>query len=294
MDSREDSSNCLSNLTFYWFRELAKLGYQRQLKSIDQLYSLPSSLNVESVSARFQSFYVGKVKHKSSEDTRLSWAFLNGIFKCLGLKFILLGMFHLIIRLKPEIGLTRSFVGVFQISYDLLQFSSPMLLNLMVINVEKQDGLKAGYVFALLLVVCSLALAFMNVHINYTTEKFCLQIRTILLSLMYRKVCFVKTSQLSSTSASFTIANVSSFISADIDMILYALPNIHLSWSKPIQLLVAFYLLYDQIGVSFVVGMLVVVLLIPLNKLISKKIGVVFSNLMHHKDKRVQVGGVCN
>ncbi len=185
----------------------------------------------------------------------------------------------------------RCFEGLFQIAYDLLQFSCPLLLGLLVKHVENQESLSSGYCYSGVLVMCMLLLAFANVHINYLMDKLCIRIRTVLFSLLYNKTCLVKTSELhdAHASSSFTIANISSFISMDIDTIVYAFPCIHLCWSKPIQLFVAFYLLYGQIGVSCVTGIIVVIMLIPLNKILSKKIGTVYGNLMMHKDKRVKV-----
>ena len=41
-------------------------------------------------------------------------------------------------------------------------------------------------------------------------------------------------------------------MSIDTDSIVNAVPNIHSLWSMPFQLIVTFYLLYYQIGISFV------------------------------------------
>ncbi len=181
------------------------------------------------------------------------------------------------------------FQGLLQIFYDLLQFSCPMLLNLLVTHLSNRESLQKGWHYASLLAACSLVLAFSNVHINYLMDKIRIQTRTAILSIIHHKACFVKTNQCNNQSSSTTLGNISSFLSADIETILYAFSCIHLAWSKPIQVVVAFYLLYAQIGPACLVGLLVVVALIPLNRVLSHRVGIAHENLMKHKDKRVKV-----
>lgn len=56
------------------------------------------------------------------------------------------------------------------------------------------------------------------------------------------------------------------------------------------QVAVALYLLYGQVGVSFLAGLVFAVLLIPVNRYIANKIGELSSAMMKQKDARVNVG----
>lgn len=51
------------------------------------------------------------------------------------------------------------------------------------------------------------------------------------------------------------------------------------------------YLLYQQIGISFLAGVSFAAVLIPINKVIANKIGVLSTKLMEYKDKRVRIMG---
>lgn len=51
------------------------------------------------------------------------------------------------------------------------------------------------------------------------------------------------------------------------------------------------FLLYNQIGLSFLAGVLFAVILIPINKYIANKIGTLSTKLMDYKDKRVRIMG---
>ncbi len=66
-------------------------------------------------------------------------------------------------------------------------------------------------------------------------------------------------------------------------------PSIHAFWSLPFQIAITLYLLYQQIGLSFLVGMGFVIILIPINKVLCDYIGKIHQNLMKHKDSRVKV-----
>lgn len=56
-----------------------------------------------------------------------------------------------------------------------------------------------------------------------------------------------------------------------------------------LQLAVTLYLLYSQVGVAFLAGLVFSVVLIPINKLIANKIGDLSTKLMEQKDKRVKI-----
>jgi ATP-binding cassette subfamily C (CFTR/MRP) protein 10 len=60
----------------------------------------------------------------------------------------------------------------------------------------------------------------------------------------------------------------------------------------PLQVAVTLYLLYGQVGVSFLAGVVFALLLIPVNRKIANKIGSLSSAMMQQKDDRVNVGVV--
>lgn len=60
---------------------------------------------------------------------------------------------------------------------------------------------------------------------------------------------------------------------ADTSRITNFCPSFHAVWSLPIQIVVSLYLLYMQIGLAFLAGLIFAILLIPINKWIANKIG---------------------
>lgn len=55
--------------------------------------------------------------------------------------------------------------------------------------------------------------------------------------------------------------------------------------------MVTLYLLYKQIGISFLAGVTFTLILIPINKVIANKIGELSTKLMNYKDQRVRMTG---
>ncbi len=78
-------------------------------------------------------------------------------------------------------------------------------------------------------------------------------------------------------------------MSIDTDSVVNAFPSFHAFWSLPFQICVSLYLLYSQIGLSFLVGVAFILILIPVNKILSDYIGKIQTNLMLFKDLRVKL-----
>ena len=78
-------------------------------------------------------------------------------------------------------------------------------------------------------------------------------------------------------------------MSTDTDRIVNSCASFHSLWSIPFQLFTTLYLLYTQLGVAFLSGVFFAIALIPINRYIAKKIGVLSTFLMTAKDARVSV-----
>ena len=65
--------------------------------------------------------------------------------------------------------------------------------------------------------------------------------------------------------------------------------SIHELWSLPLSICICFALLYQKIKMAFLAGVVVIVLMIPVNSYIAKKIGSSTKNLLIEKDSRVKI-----
>lgn len=82
-------------------------------------------------------------------------------------------------------------------------------------------------------------------------------------------------------------SDVTSMIQVDVDRVCELVTTLNEAWSLPLFIAIAFILLYKYIQEAFLVGILTIVLLIPFNTHVSRRIGQVTEALMIAKDSRL-------
>lgn len=83
--------------------------------------------------------------------------------------------------------------------------------------------------------------------------------------------------------------DILNLMSTDTDRIVNSCVSFHSFWSIPFQLFTTLYLLYTQVGVAFVAGVIFAVALIPINRWLALKIAKLSQGLMTAKDARVSL-----
>lgn len=261
-ESEEDKANYFSYLTFGWLKPIMVAGFMRQIEKIDHLSRIPSDLNVSKVCDRFMSKYWpnNDNEHQNNPilkpDLLLNPEFMenmaneyedenslnittstqiskknlaSALFRCFGKEFFILGIFKLL--------------------NDTINFSGPLLLNQLVQFVETKDSnLKDGCMYATALLISTLIGSLINIHFSNALNKLCLRIKTALITLVYRKAILVRLDQLNK----FSTGQIVNYMSIDTDSVVNAFPSFHSFWSLPFQITITLYLLYSQIGISFV------------------------------------------
>ncbi|RNA35302.1 Multidrug resistance-associated 7 [Brachionus plicatilis] len=260
IESEEDTASYYSYLTFEWFKPVMKKGYERSIRSVNDLSRLPKYLNTRLVNLNFMSQYSDADEylrnpivdpsllqdvnfmqtHSNYEDVAFNQA--NFVIKN-----------KLIKTLVKSFGKDFLFLGFLRLLNDLLGFSGPILLNQLVQFVQiKESELKIGIYYAMALFFSTLVGSLISVHFTNLLNKFCLRVRSALISLVYRKAVVVKLNEMND----YSIGQIVNFMSIDTDSIVNAFPSFHSCWSLPFQLVITLYLLYLQIGLSFMVGVI--------------------------------------
>ncbi|XP_042231259.1 ATP-binding cassette sub-family C member 10-like [Homarus americanus] len=263
----EERINVLSYLTFYWVNALMEKGSLGNLRTQDDLHDLPIQMRTDVIAQtvhRTMMISQPLPSDESERPRRQKYAFLKAIHKCYGVQFY-------------SIGLLKLFG-------DILGFAGPLLLHELVIFIEKkdEDDLK-GYTYAGGLCGAALVAIFCSIHFNYLLAKVNLRIRAAVISTVYRKVLQVSAANLSR----FSTGEVVNLMSTDTDRIGNFCQSFHALWSLPLQLGITLYLLYQQIGIAFLAGVGVAIILIPVNKWLATKIGRLSVEMMSYKDRRV-------
>lgn len=90
-----------------------------------------------------------------------------------------------------------------------------------------------------------------------------------------------------SVSASAPAADAQTLMSVDAGRLVNLALSFHELWSLPLQILLALYLLYTQVGPAFLAGLAVSLALIPLNRLLAQRIQAASGRMMAAKDARM-------
>ncbi|NXU52281.1 MRP7 protein, partial [Turnix velox] len=249
----EDGESWLSRFFYVWMNPLMERGYQWKLNQPQDVCVLPHQLQAAKVCDSL---------HRTHEAPRL----LSVLHSAFGLRFYSLGLLKL--------------VG------NLLGFSGPLLLNLLVNFMElRQEPLNHGVLYALGLFAGSFLGALLRNQFNYEVNKVTLMVRAATISAIYRKALRVSSTSLSC----FTVGEIVNFMSTDTSRLVNFCNSFHEVWSLPFQFAIALYLLYQQVGVAFLAGLALALLLVPINKIIATRIMLNNEGMLKHKDTRVKL-----
>ncbi|NXU25497.1 MRP7 protein, partial [Thalassarche chlororhynchos] len=249
----EDGESWLSRFFYVWMNPLMKCGYQWKLNQPQNVYVLPCQLQAARVCDR---------SHRAQEAVRL-FSVLHAAF---GLRFYSLGLLKL--------------------AGNLLGFSGPLLLNLLVNFMEsRQEPLSHGVLYALGLFAGSFLGALLRNQFSYEVNKVTLMVRAAIISAIYRKALRVSSTSLTR----FTVGEIVNFMSTDTSRLVNFCLSFHEVWSLPFQFAITLYLLYQQVGVAFLGGLALALLLVPINKVIANRIMMNNKEMLKHKDTRVKL-----
>uniref|UniRef100_A0A671P0B7 ATP-binding cassette sub-family C member 10 n=1 Tax=Sinocyclocheilus anshuiensis TaxID=1608454 RepID=A0A671P0B7_9TELE len=188
--------------------------------------------------------------------------------------------------LHKAFGLRYYLLGVLKLVASMLAFAGPLLLGGLVGFMETEGApLSKGVWCAVGLFASTfLAAGLRNVFV-YEVSKVALEARAAVISTIYSKALKVSASVL----ARFNMGEVVNFMSTDTDRVVNFFNSFHEVWSLPFQFVLALYLLYLQVGVAFLGGVAVAVLLVPLNKVLASRILENNKHMLLHKDGRVKL-----
>uniref|UniRef100_A0A8B9RB37 ABC transmembrane type-1 domain-containing protein n=1 Tax=Astyanax mexicanus TaxID=7994 RepID=A0A8B9RB37_ASTMX len=176
--------------------------------------------------------------------------------------------------------------ALFKLLQDLLAFASPQLLKVMISFAQNKDiHTWQGYLYAvLLLVVAILQSIFLQ---QYFQRCFVLgmKVRTAIMAAVYKKALVVSNDARKES----TVGETVNLMSADAQRFNDVTNFIHLLWSCPLQIILSIVFLWMELGPSVLAGLLVMVLMVPINGLLATKSKTYQMENMKLKDKRMKI-----
>ncbi|CAF0794203.1 unnamed protein product [Adineta ricciae] len=250
----EDLATLSQLFTFSWFDPLMKRGYQSLIHNLNDLCFLPLILYPSYLSYRHH--------------PQLSRSLLS-IF-----------------------GRSFFFLGILKILGDGLAFGGPIFLNRLINYMEesssaeqKDRSLRHGLLLSSTLIGTVALASFLNTHFTYRITLLGLRCKMYLYTRIYSKTTELNTCEMNR----FSMGEIVNFMSTDSDRIVNFFQSFHAFWSLPVQIAIVLYLLYKQIGLTFLTGLAFAIILIPINKVIASKIGKLSQDMMLYKDQRVKL-----
>ncbi|XP_031462657.1 multidrug resistance-associated protein 1 isoform X1 [Phasianus colchicus] len=294
----EFSASFLSRITFWWITGLMIQGYRRPLEAKD-LWSLNKEDTSEEVVpglARnwakewaktkrqpLNILYSSKKQQKSSDSNgevteeaealiikpsqRSSEASLSKVlYKTFGPYFLM------------------SFL--FKAAHDLLMFSGPEILKLLINFVNNKSAPNwQGYFYTGLLFVCACLqtlILHQYFHICFVTG---MRVKTAIVGVIYRKALVITNSARKTS----TVGEIVNLMSVDAQRFMDLATYINMIWSAPLQVILALYLLWQNLGPSVLAGVAVMILLVPVNAVMAMKTKTYQVAQMKSKDNRIKL-----
>ncbi|KAI1299646.1 Multidrug resistance-associated protein 1 [Halotydeus destructor] len=238
-------------MTFTWFDGLVRKGYKKPL-TLDDVYDLEKENKSDEILQRFLKHWSYPLKARISRP--------------------LLKTFYI-----PLLG-----SGLIQLLVVCLRFVSPTVLDQFLVWLAGSAPLWHGILFAIVMFSAGTLESALNNHTQYATACVAMQIKTAIVSTLHRKALRLSPSKKSV----YSTGQVFNLISVDTQRIVDFISASNKHWAAPLQVVLAIYLLWQQLGVATVAGLVVSVAYIPANGYIASKFGRSLHHLMRAKDKR--------
>lgn len=264
-ESPYSTANVFSRLTFYWIQPMMTLG-RRQFLTEDNMWSLPSNEDAESLGKKFEYFWKRKRTHDGKPRFWATLAFAYG---------------------GPYL-----FAALLKAGQDALAFTSPQVLRRLLQFIaqmdhgdEEQRPVSYGiWLCIALFIVASTQTLFLHQYFQlaFVTG---MRVRSGLIDVVYKKSLRLS-SEARNKRATGDIVNV---MSVDVTRLADLAAYGHIIWSAVFQMLLAFVSLYGLLGWSAFVGVAIMVISVPLNTFLARTMKRLSSEQMTVKDRRTRL-----
>jgi ABC-type multidrug transport system fused ATPase/permease subunit len=259
-----DSADFFSKITFSWMTPMMKLGYNQFLTE-DDLPPLPQDFKSGYISNKFEDHWKSQLQ---SSKPSLGWALLQTFGSQ-----ILLG-------------------GFFKAVQDILQFTQPQMLKLLIrfvnaYNSDNPEPITKGIMLVLWMFIISVTQTASLHQYFWNIFNVGMNVKSSLIATIYRKALKLS-NEAKGQKASGDIVNL---MSVDTQRLSDLANTGSIIWSGPFQIILCLYSLHGLLGNSMWVGVLMMLVLIPLNSSITRYMKTLQKAQMKNKDERTRVIG---
>ncbi|GBG77942.1 hypothetical protein CBR_g25873 [Chara braunii] len=271
-DMVEVQASAWSWLTFSSVNQLIEIGVQRQL-GFDDLFPIDPELKPSRCCAQLWKQWTLDRKREDcngSSGSARKASLLRAISRAFGWSLVPLGFLKLAISILNLIG--------------------PLLLRELITFLDTGNtdwSVWQGYLCAAGLGMASVIKAVLDTHYTFGLKRVALQLNSSITCIVYRKaLCLSAVDR-----KLFSTGEIQTLMSVDAGRVVNLCQSVHELWSLPLQIGLALYLLYREVEFAFLAGLMVILVLIPINNWLAMKINKATKELMKSKDNRVRHTG---
>ncbi|KAJ2681971.1 hypothetical protein IWW39_006179, partial [Coemansia spiralis] len=262
-----EDANIFSQLTFSWMSPLLKLGQHKQI-SEDDLWEVPSDCAPANIAETFDANWQHEIDHSEKRSPSL----IRALWKTVGAQYVL--------------------GGCFKLAQDILSFSKPVVLSMILGFVashktDKPQPMSFGYFYAgcmlALQITQSIALN-QSLQLGYVTA---IKIKSSLTTAIYKKAVWLS----NETRQKYKTGEIFTMLTSDVDSVARLSDHAHIFWSGPLQIILGTYLLYNTLGWSALASIVVMVASMPVNRGLTARMQVLKKEQRTNKGKRIALVG---
>ncbi|KAK8766469.1 hypothetical protein V5799_006750 [Amblyomma americanum] len=271
----EARASFLSRLLFWWFNGMAILGFMRPLQMY-QMWFLDESNQTAKISEDF-SYHFEKEKQKRG-------AVLSKKPDADGRR-PLVSMIGIMTPLFRTYWLELTLVALVKLVASVLTFVGPLVLDMLIAFVSSNDPLWRGLLFAFTMFFSAMLESILNGQYDYRIYVISMRMRSAIINAIYKKALVLS----SVARGEYTTGEIVTLMSVDTQRVMDYIQVFNLIWITPLQIGLAIWLLWGQLGIATLGGLGVMIILIPVNGAVTAYIRKCQVQLMKHKDRRLKL-----
>ncbi|CAI6345762.1 unnamed protein product [Macrosiphum euphorbiae] len=278
-----------SKVLFLWFDSFAWSGYKRPIESKD-LWNLKYDDSSQEVFSVFDKHWERSIIKAKLQDSKKVHSIKNKPnVSVIDSKYTHTKQYQISILpvLCKSFGSTFLFGSFLKLIEDCLIFVSPQYFFRQLISfVENStEPIWRGYFYIFLMTVTAMLQTLILSQYYYRMNLVGMRVRTALTSAIYRK-----TLRISNTARkTFTTGEIVNLMAVDAHRFIDLITYLNSIWSAPLQIALAVYFLWQLLGSSVLAGLIVMIVLIPINAAVANKSIELQVKQMANKDERVKL-----